>query len=359
MSDITFSKFELGPRRGVFIDLETQLDAVSISEDHARFLDDYDLIYRALCGILFNFVPKSGHPGGSISCGPIVESLLFSTMAYDFADPDNLAYLLNYDSTYGRNPVPVSTHQGGLRWEGGQASVHRESTIDGVVLKDLRIKADTITLGDHARIDGDLIYTSRTELPPDAAERVAGEIVHKEVVDGDDDGDDQEDEFTVGTLIRWLYWPLATFIVGTILLGLTGRHKMLPVQRMNEEGWTGLAIGLFALPVLAVASVVAMILVLTIPLGIIGLFLLAVLAFVGKIPAAIWLGNRVLGLGGNGTPSPYLSLALGLLIAYLAFSIPYFIGLALWYVATSAGIGALILAIVALRQSSAQTSVET
>ena len=46
------------------------------------------------------------------------------------------------------------------------------------------------------------------------------------------------------------------------------------------------------------------------------------------------------------------------MIVALLFSIPYFIGLALWYVATSAGIGAMILAIVALRQSGEQTSVE-
>lgn len=91
MPDITFAKFELGPRRGVFIDLEKQLDAVEVSESHVRYLEDYDLVYRTLCSILFNFVPNSGHPGGSISSGRIVEALLFSTMAYDFSDPDNRA----------------------------------------------------------------------------------------------------------------------------------------------------------------------------------------------------------------------------------------------------------------------------
>lgn len=91
MPDITFAKFELGPRRGVFIDLETELDKIEVSESHLRHLEDFDLVYRTLCGILFNFVPKSGHPGGSISSGRIVEALLFSTMAYDFSDPDNMA----------------------------------------------------------------------------------------------------------------------------------------------------------------------------------------------------------------------------------------------------------------------------
>ena len=47
-----------------------------------------DLIYRTLCAILYNFVPTSGHPGGSISSGRFVEGLIYRHMAYDFADPD-------------------------------------------------------------------------------------------------------------------------------------------------------------------------------------------------------------------------------------------------------------------------------
>ena len=31
-----------------------------------------DAAYRALCAIMFNFVPGSGHPGGSISAGRAV-----------------------------------------------------------------------------------------------------------------------------------------------------------------------------------------------------------------------------------------------------------------------------------------------
>jgi len=47
-----------------------------------------DLVYRTLCSICFNFVPTSGHPGGSISSGRIVEGLLFRFMDYNLADPD-------------------------------------------------------------------------------------------------------------------------------------------------------------------------------------------------------------------------------------------------------------------------------
>ncbi len=49
-----------------------------------------DAAYRALCAIMFNFVPGSGHPGGSISSGRMVFSLLFKNLRYDFSRPDSL-----------------------------------------------------------------------------------------------------------------------------------------------------------------------------------------------------------------------------------------------------------------------------
>jgi transketolase len=47
-----------------------------------------DLIYRSLCTLLYNYVPMSGHPGGSISSGRFVAALLFDALDYDLAKPD-------------------------------------------------------------------------------------------------------------------------------------------------------------------------------------------------------------------------------------------------------------------------------
>jgi len=51
------------------------------------FYETLDVIYRALCSILYNFAPTSGHPGGSISSGRIIFGLLFDTMLYDISNP--------------------------------------------------------------------------------------------------------------------------------------------------------------------------------------------------------------------------------------------------------------------------------
>jgi len=60
--------------------------AMNAAELHA--LETFDAAYRTLCAMLYNYAPLSGHPGGSISSGRIVESLMFGAMEYDISDPD-------------------------------------------------------------------------------------------------------------------------------------------------------------------------------------------------------------------------------------------------------------------------------
>lgn len=91
--------FELGPRRGVFIDISQEIKEPDQSCDKQviEYYQSFDLIYRSLCAVLYNYVPTSGHPGGSISSGRFVASLLFDTMAYDMKDPDRQdADLISY-----------------------------------------------------------------------------------------------------------------------------------------------------------------------------------------------------------------------------------------------------------------------
>lgn len=75
-----------GPRRGVFIEA-TELQPAELSERELRTLETFDLIYRSLCAMLYNYAPTSGHPGGSVSSGRIVAGLVFDAMDYDIGDP--------------------------------------------------------------------------------------------------------------------------------------------------------------------------------------------------------------------------------------------------------------------------------
>jgi len=79
-----------GSRRGVYIDITQELKPGEepLSADEHKHFEMFDLIYRSLCALLFNYVPTSGHPGGSISSGRFVVGILFNAMNYDVSDPN-------------------------------------------------------------------------------------------------------------------------------------------------------------------------------------------------------------------------------------------------------------------------------
>ena len=79
-----------GPRRGVFINAATYIKKHGEPLDRTTVenCNTFDLFYRTLCAVMYNFVPLSGHPGGSISSGRIVSQLLFDAMDYDLAQPN-------------------------------------------------------------------------------------------------------------------------------------------------------------------------------------------------------------------------------------------------------------------------------
>jgi transketolase len=79
-----------GPRRAVYIDISQQMkpSKIPLTETEIRHFELFDLIYRSLCALLFNYVPTSGHPGGSVSSGRFVAGIVFDAMIYNLSDPD-------------------------------------------------------------------------------------------------------------------------------------------------------------------------------------------------------------------------------------------------------------------------------
>jgi transketolase len=78
-----------GPRRGLFINAAARMaeEGEPLDADTVDYFDTFDLIYRTLCAVMYNYAPMSGHPGGSISSGRFVACLLFDVMDYDLAHP--------------------------------------------------------------------------------------------------------------------------------------------------------------------------------------------------------------------------------------------------------------------------------
>ncbi|HSO22810.1 MAG TPA: hypothetical protein VLT81_07875, partial [Chondromyces sp.] len=81
--------FERGGRRARMIEVDGERAASEppLSQAELAAFTELDEIYRSLCALMFNYVPTSGHPGGSISSGRFVACLLFDGLDYDLADP--------------------------------------------------------------------------------------------------------------------------------------------------------------------------------------------------------------------------------------------------------------------------------
>lgn len=89
--------FKLGPRRGIYIDITKKMKGKRLADEEKNHFEAFDLIYRSLCALLYNYVPTSGHPGGSISSGRFVAGIVFNSMDYDVSHPDRQdADILSY-----------------------------------------------------------------------------------------------------------------------------------------------------------------------------------------------------------------------------------------------------------------------
>lgn len=91
-----------GPRRAEWIQVNEPAD-LGLSKESVAHLQAYDLVYRSLTAILFNYA-QSGHPGGSVSSGHIVTAALFDSMDYDIGDPirrdaDIISYAAGHKAT--------------------------------------------------------------------------------------------------------------------------------------------------------------------------------------------------------------------------------------------------------------------
>jgi len=83
------SPFHPSPKRGCYYDItDAALTAgFRLPQEDLSFYESLDTAYRALCAMLYNYAPLSGHPGGSISSGRIAQAIIFDSLDYDFSSP--------------------------------------------------------------------------------------------------------------------------------------------------------------------------------------------------------------------------------------------------------------------------------
>ena len=79
-----------GPRRAAVVTVAGQMgrDTAPLGPAEVAHFETLDVVYRSLCALLYNYVPTSGHPGGSVSSGRLLAGLCFDALEYDLGRPD-------------------------------------------------------------------------------------------------------------------------------------------------------------------------------------------------------------------------------------------------------------------------------
>ena len=212
-----------------------------------------------------------------------------------------------------------------------------EVVISGTVQGSADIETDGLELAPGARILGDLDYTARTPLSPEAIAQVAGTVRYNEPVEEEPEG------ITTWGVLIWIWFTSAALLAGILIVALFRRLVPSLVTAVEGQAIIGTLLGFAAFLVVPAAAVVAMVTLVGLPVGGIAVLLYVVALYLAKLPIAAWAGGRVLALAGRPSASPYATMTVGILVLYMLFAIPYLGGL-LWLIATWLGLGAMVLA---------------
>ncbi len=75
-------------RRGKYYDVNDIIqNGNPLKDEEKNLFEKLDIIYRTLCAAMYNYVPMSGHPGGSISSGRFVSSIVYNILDFDIHNP--------------------------------------------------------------------------------------------------------------------------------------------------------------------------------------------------------------------------------------------------------------------------------
>lgn len=204
--------------------------------------------------------------------------------------------------------------------------------IDGIVKGDVFIEGNKIEFGPSAKIDGNLIYIADEKMD-----------ISKEVVTGRIEYKESEDTYKKEKVGKWLKTGtilsksmelIGYSIIGLFINFLFTNFVDQTVVTMNEKPWYSLGIGVIGLFFIPIVVVLMMITVVGIPLGLISLFLYIGLIYLAGLPAALWIGKKIL----KDEKRIWVTMLLGIVILFIGKCMP-FIGPIISFVTIVFGMG--------------------
>ena len=221
----------------------------------------------------------------------------------------------------------------------GDVKIGSESlVIAGTIHGNADLWCDDIQFTGDGRVLGELNYHDDEEHDIAFGDHVVGKVDFDKIIDDDDNGGSW----------TWL-WLLITAIVSSLLIVLVWRNGAVGSANalVNKTGMS-ILLGFVAVAAIPIVAIILLVLLVTIPAGIILLLIYPVLLYIGWIMFGIWLGKFLFDLILKKDTSLWLAAPVGVLILGLLSWIP-FIG---WLIAVCTmivGAGMLVLQLYAMR----------
>jgi hypothetical protein len=241
--------------------------------------------------------------------------------------------------------------------EGDVVAIMGDVRVDGYVEGDAVAVGGSLFLGPRGRIDGDGVSVGGT------VEKDGGVIRGETVSIGFGKGWCRGPGFVMGgffssarRFVLLIMWLIILVLLGALLIAVVRRPVDIVSDRVRKEAFFNGLIGLLAWALVIPIIVLLAITVIGIPIAILVPFVFVIMMLLGFVGVAVATGQKFTGSGDGGA---YKAMALGTVVLYglwlvgallrmgpgplhFAGSIFGFLGMAVVFVATTVGLGAVV-----------------
>lgn len=213
-----------------------------------------------------------------------------------------------------------------------------ETTLSGQFGGDVTITASDINVMPGTRISGDLHYLMDKDLILDSKVVVEGKLVRmmpKPV--------ERASPYSLNALFLQVGLCFGALLVGMVFVSFFPAVATISAIKLEQSFWRCLLVGFIAFCLIPMVAFFLIFTIIGLPLCVILILVYAVALYVGKIIAALYLGQRLLrdhpaAMGGSVLPR----LLLGLLVVYAGVALPFPVDILLWFAFTLTGLGGLV-----------------
>jgi len=298
-------------------------------DDNAFFFNQSTRLSGQVGGDVFAFAQNlqiDGEVGGDIFCGG--QELVISPGA-----------VVHGNILIGCETLRIDGRvDGEIRGGGGTLILNGELGGGG------RVSMGALQIGPSARLGGDLVYESPLEACVDSGAVLDGELIfeYHEASEPCEDEEEWAGGLPWGGFFKYFWGVIGGMILGSVLLAVGGRYTRRPSEILRGHPVKTLGAGFVVFVVTPIVALIAIVLILPMPLGITTLLLYVVGLLLAGLVVSLWLGSWLLRLLGRAAASPYLALALGLVVFNLLILMPY-LGLLMKVLTMVAGLGGIFL----------------